>query len=299
MKAPPAPAGRHRSTDRQGRHVAQRSRARGRAAAIAPGVRATRRILAAVVVTFTAAATAVGATGGDHDPQESPSASQPGAGGTVVVPAAHHHLSAPTRATPSRQRVIRGAVLEPEVLAVPERGSGAFAVAAASRADPGSTRQSAEAALTYTVEVERELGFDLTAVATKVDRVLADPRGWAAAGHSLRRAAHGDFRVLLATPETADDLCAPLDTGGRLSCRNGPNVVINAWRWANGTPDYQGHLAAYRTYVINHEVGHALGYGHTACPESGAPAPVMQQQTKGLDGCRRNVWPATADVPLS
>jgi len=115
---------------------------------------------------------------------------------------------------------------------------------------------------------------------------LEDPRGWAQApSHRPTRVdASADLRVLLATPQTVDELCAPLETRGRLSCRNGDNVVLNAWRWVNGSSGYDD-IGAYRRYVINHEVGHALGHPHTSCPGAGQLAPVMLQQSKDLDGC--------------
>ena len=47
--------------------------------------------------------------------------------------------------------------------------------------------------------------------------------------------------------------------------------------------------------VVNHETGHWLGHGHRVLPATARPAPVMQQQSKGLDGCRPNPWPTAAE----
>lgn len=172
---------------------------------------------------------------------------------------------------------------------IPEHGPGTFEVAAAS--PPGSRD-----GVTYRVEVEQGLPFRTMDVASLVDTTLADQRGWATRHTLVRVDGHADLRIVLATPETADDLCAPLDTDGRLSCRNGFTVVLNAWRWRFGAVGYTGNLAAYRRYVINHETGHALGYPHVGCPGSGRLAPVMLQQTKGLAGCRPNPWPSRVDL---
>lgn len=177
----------------------------------------------------------------------------------------------------------------PPIPDVPATGPGTFAVT------PGqSGRAGTEGSLlTYTVEVETGLPFDPIEVAGVVDATLADPRSWIADGrHSFQRVpSGGDLRVLVATPGTTDELCAPLRTRGEVSCRNGQNVVLNAMRWAVAVPHYQGDVAGYRQYVVNHEVGHALGESHVDCPAPGEVAPVMLQQTYGLEGCVANSWP--------
>jgi hypothetical protein len=98
----------------------------------------------------------------------------------------------------------------------------------------------------------------------------------------------GRFTVTLATPAVVGSFagCSPV-----YSCRVGRRVLINDERWRRATPTYRGLLEPYRQMVVNHEVGHALGFGHAGCSRRGALAPVMQQQSKRLNGCRRNPWP--------
>ncbi|NRQ39424.1 DUF3152 domain-containing protein [Nonomuraea sp. NN258] len=169
---------------------------------------------------------------------------------------------------------------------VPHAASGRYAVVgghAAARPGRGET------AIRYLVEVEDGLPFDAEEFAADVHRTLNDPRGWA----PFRRVDHGPVRVrvALSSPATTDRECRPLRTGGDLSCWNGRRSVINALRWATGVPQYEGDLAAYREYLISHEVGHGLGHRHASCPGSGRPAPVMAQQSKSLGRCRPNPWP--------
>lgn len=190
--------------------------------------------------------------------------------------------------TASSAPLPRGVAPLPQRPILPERGSGEMVVAGGSTQPVGSGTL-----VTYSVEVEREVPLDPARVASLVDEVLADPRGWTATGsHALARTnGESNIRILLATPETTDTLCLPLDTDGRLSCRNGDLVVLNAWRWLNGAVAYAQDLTNYRKYVISHEVGHALGNPHVDCPGPGEPAPVMMQQTKGIERCLPNAWP--------
>lgn len=184
------------------------------------------------------------------------------------------------------RRVPSPAVGTPEKVMVPIRGEGTFQLA-----DGRTERTGVGNLVTYRVEVERGLSEPPDRFAQAVDATLADKRGWISRGWAVQRDPEAATRIVLATPATVDRLCAPLATAGEVSCRNGNDVVINAVRWAEGAPSYDGDLAAYRTYLINHEFGHRLGLGHRSCPRQGSPAPVMLQQTRGLQGCDINPWP--------
>jgi len=177
---------------------------------------------------------------------------------------------------------------QPPMVAVPPSASGQPAVVAGSTAAvTGPT------VWTYRVEVEDGLAFDGTEFAAAVHATLSDPRGWATDGHVFQRVDTdgADFRVILASPALTDQLCAPLQTRGQVSCRNGEMVVLNALRWATGVEDYGADLASYREYLVNHEVGHRLGRNHVDCPGPGQPAPIMMQQTYGVGDCTPNPWP--------
>lgn len=144
------------------------------------------------------------------------------------------------------------------------------------------------------VEIEASLGWDELDAKREVMAILGDPRSWAEAEgvrFQLVEPAEADVRVRIATPATVDARCRPLRTVGRLSCRNGNALNINSDRWAGATSFWTAPLGEYRAYVINHEMGHYLGYGHRSCPGAGQLAPVMQQQTKSLQGCEPNGWP--------
>ncbi|MGC1212440.1 MAG: DUF3152 domain-containing protein [Micromonospora sp.] len=175
----------------------------------------------------------------------------------------------------------------------PAEGSGSFAAADGNspvRGSGGPLRR-------YRVAVEQGIGQDVDGFAATVDEVLGDRRSWIASGQlRMQRvavAAAADFTIYLASPATSERMCAEggLTTERYTSCRLPGQVIINLARWMDAVPDYGAPLATYRTYVINHEVGHELGEGHQACPRPGAPAPVMQQQTYGLAGCVANAWP--------
>lgn len=175
-----------------------------------------------------------------------------------------------------------------------EQGTGSLAIV-----DGGSQVYGTGPLSRFIVEVENGIEIDGATFADAVTATLGDPRSWGAEGRmsfvrvGAAEAATGEFefRVALVSPASMERYCPGVGTGGYTSCRYGDRAVINLARWATAVPHYEGDIATYRQYVVNHEVGHALGNGHVACPGPGEVAPVMLQQTLSLEGCVRNAWP--------
>ncbi|MGI5524045.1 DUF3152 domain-containing protein [Micromonospora sp. CA-259024] len=156
----------------------------------------------------------------------------------------------------------------------------------------------------YRVAVESGSNEDAAEFAQAVQTALAGPGSWVDSGRLRLQQVPGgaprDFTVYLATARTAGRMCADggvdIRVDGRpyTSCRAPGQVIINLDRWRLSVPHFVSArvpLAVYRTYVVNHEVGHQLGHRHERCPGAGRPAPVMMQQTLFLNGCRVNPWP--------
>lgn len=199
---------------------------------------------------------------------------------------------------------------------VPTHGAGTFTVAAGGTDQVGT----GEVLVKYRVELEDGILWGTNPVwtpasfAAVVDQTIAGGRSWqhsdqapitdpaeqmTNASWSFQRVSGSDYsvRVRLATPDTVDRLCGAVgvQTQGVYSCRYGQTIMINLRRWLRGAPDFPVDIATYRTHVINHEMGHFLGFDHMHCPAAGGPAPVMQTQTISLEGCTPNAYPYAAD----
>ena len=176
-----------------------------------------------------------------------------------------------------------------------ESGDGTFYEVGASGAQSGDGE---EIVVRYVVEIEN--GVDTApyggdeAFASMVDATLMDPRGWT--NDPRFRFEHvssneePSLRIRLTSVATTRELCGG-DLGLETSCRTtitgDDSVVINESRWVRGAAPFDGDLGRYRQYVINHEVGHAVGFAeHVPCPSEGDLAPIMMQQTLSLNNAQ-------------
>ncbi|MEU4315613.1 DUF3152 domain-containing protein [Nocardia sp. NPDC024068] len=238
---------------------------------------------------------------------------QPGLGELGPPPASAGVIGAPPGDGRFPEDLPVGAL--PEGGKFTEAGKGSWRIVAG-----GSPRSGAGEQYTFTYTVEIENGIDTRAfggdesVARMVDSTLANPKSWVHdRKFAFQRIDRGepDFRVSLTARATTRQTCGfdiPIDS----SCYNSDEarVVLSEARWVRGAPAFEGDIGSYRQYLVNHEVGHAIGYhAHQPCENNGGLAPVMMQQTFGtanneiaaldpsgvvpMDGktCRFNPWP--------
>ena len=150
----------------------------------------------------------------------------------------------------------------------------------------------------YHVETRGKITTSLKEFKAQAQQTYEDARGWRAAGIRFVPVARGGaFTLVLSQASLVPSFSSQCSS--MWSCRVGRFVIINQDRWKNASPAWNAaHLALrdYRHMVVNHETGHWLGLHHATCPGKGRLAPVMQQQSKGLQGCRFNPFPTIHEL---
>ncbi|MDY6048981.1 MAG: DUF3152 domain-containing protein [Corynebacterium sp.] len=160
---------------------------------------------------------------------------------------------------------------------------------------------------TYVVQVENGVVTDGyggdDGFATMIDATLANPKGWINdpqfAFQHVTDADNPDLVVQLSSLDTTHAACGR-DIEMETSCFTsvGNRVILNESRWVRGTSVFQGDLGAYRQYMINHEVGHGIGFAqHDACTVQGGLAPIMMQQTLSANNSELHSIDPTGPYP--
>ena len=132
--------------------------------------------------------------------------------------------------------------------------------------------------------------------------VLLDPRGWKSQGYLVvprdsmpkaQRPKKPDFTMRIMEQRSLARLYPDFQNLSLTDMTRWPRKIIyngNNWNNIPKASKYET-LEGYRTYLVNHEVGHAmLSKGHETCKTPGGPAPVMMQQTRGVGKCYPYPW---------
>lgn len=142
--------------------------------------------------------------------------------------------------------------------------------------------------ITYKVSIDPDVKYSLSQFRLLLAIYLASPDGWEQFGYTFAEdQKYGHVHIRLSSSSTITKSCG---LSPDLSCAElgGRKMYLNATRWIKGATQSQLDLENYRQYMVSHEMGHILGYEHDKCPCKGCKAPIMLQQTLGLQGCSPN-----------
>lgn len=152
-----------------------------------------------------------------------------------------------------------------------------------------------------TIFIESDVEINLEEFKNTVIQILNSPTGWGRIFNwIITQDYHAADNVL--TLSTNDDIMREYgDKFNMLSVAEvgGKFTHINYTRWKNGSVESRLTLSKYRTYVINHEVGHLLGLHHPDLTEIKTDiCPNMAVQTDGMcdESYKENVEPTEYEI---
>ena len=148
---------------------------------------------------------------------------------------------------------------------------------------------------------------------TEIDDIIQNSKGWKSLGWNFQRTDQ-DSGMFEVNGVGEDDEDSPDDVILHLKSREEMGkifpqselrglsvtdmgsrpmrIFFDYTNWTNVPSDFVGDLKTYHAYVVQHEMGHVLGYEHEQpTGDSNKNCPVMYQQTKGTRGkCVANPW---------
>lgn len=167
----------------------------------------------------------------------------------------------------------------------------------------------------YKVIIDPNIKYDINKLKKFIKKVIHDPKGMRVLfGKGLRliEVNNDDNDVKMTINLVSNDDIERICGFDLLSCadRTNGHVYLNWTRWDEGSDVFfdglwgkyaklsnKAKLDLYRTYVVNHEILHILGFVHPPDKErfNGKNASVMAQQTIDLRGGRSWWYPVKSD----
>jgi hypothetical protein len=138
---------------------------------------------------------------------------------------------------------------------------------------------------TYSFCLNTDQSSDFEGFKESVVSALAQSPGWTLGGKlAFKPVASGcNFSFGLeseATMAALDPVCK-----GVASCTSGSNLAMSRANWVKPPAAWTSTSSAYQSELVNHELGHWLGFEHVSCTVANTSQPVLSQPTVTLGGC--------------
>jgi len=126
---------------------------------------------------------------------------------------------------------------------------------------------------------------ELDAFTVRSAAALTAAQGWSLGGQLSFVASQSNCNFTLWLVAPAQMTAFSPACAKQSSCEVGNDVVINADSWKAAPGTWKGSLDDYRTELVNHGVGHWLGFDHPSCTPAPGQKEPLSQTTVTVAGC--------------
>ena len=171
------------------------------------------------------------------------------------------------------------------VAAVQGKQSMTYVAAATKTLVPGFPAGVVVPLKTYTYCITSAKPITIAGFRQSVAMALAQSPGWTLDGKLQYKAVDSGCNFNIALQPDAQMASLDATCKGVASCMVGSDLYLSDSVWTQPPAAWKGTTLAYQTDLVNHVVGHWMGFEHVSCTAPDGNKPVLSQPTLTLGGC--------------
>jgi hypothetical protein len=137
----------------------------------------------------------------------------------------------------------------------------------------------------YSYCIEASSEQEAAAVGARAEAVFGDGAGWGMGGRLSWLRVSAGCNVTVKLVKANDMSRVDENCKGQSTCQVGNTIALSVSAWGTAPATWQGGLDGYRGEMINHEIGHWLGFEHSSCKATPGTEPILQSPTVVIGGC--------------
>jgi hypothetical protein len=141
---------------------------------------------------------------------------------------------------------------------------------------------------TYTYCTSATSQAESEVLSDSVASTLTDSTGWSLGGRLRFAPVQNNCNLSIRLVRATQMSSLSATCSGQSTCRLGNQIELNLSNWMVPPTTWTQGTGSYRQQMIEHEIGHWLGFDHGSCTLKSSAVPILESPTVILNGCSPN-----------